>query len=195
MDSLPKTRAEALAVGSPRYFTGKPCKHGHIEPRQALNGACPECDREKARRRLPKFRAERKIRRKNDAAFIEKERAESRVRVRERYQRTGGEYDRKYRIENAEKVNTKNRNRLARIRNARGSHTPNDVQEILALQGKKCAYCRTDISDNYHVDHIIPVSKGGDNGRRNIQCLCPTCNVRKAASDPIDYARSLGLLL
>jgi hypothetical protein len=41
-DDLPKTRAEAIAAGAPRYFTGKPCKHGHVAPRYA-GGGCVEC--------------------------------------------------------------------------------------------------------------------------------------------------------
>ena len=40
--NLPKTRAEARATGAQHYFTGEPCKHGHIAPRKT-KGACIEC--------------------------------------------------------------------------------------------------------------------------------------------------------
>jgi hypothetical protein len=40
--SLPKTRAEAKASGAKYYFTGEPCKHGHIAPRKT-KGVCLEC--------------------------------------------------------------------------------------------------------------------------------------------------------
>jgi len=40
--NLPKTRAEAKASGAKYYFTGEPCKHGHIAPRKT-KGACVEC--------------------------------------------------------------------------------------------------------------------------------------------------------
>jgi 5-methylcytosine-specific restriction endonuclease McrA len=40
--NLPKTRAEAKAMGAKYYFTGEPCKHGHIAPRKT-KGACVEC--------------------------------------------------------------------------------------------------------------------------------------------------------
>jgi 5-methylcytosine-specific restriction endonuclease McrA len=40
--NLPKTRAEAKATGATHYFTGEPCKHGHIAPRKT-KGACVEC--------------------------------------------------------------------------------------------------------------------------------------------------------
>ena len=39
---LPTTRAEAKAIGAKHYFTGEPCKHGHIAPRKT-KGACIEC--------------------------------------------------------------------------------------------------------------------------------------------------------
>lgn len=42
---LPRTRAEALALGLPRYFTGKPCKHGHVADRRVTVG-CSECLRQ-----------------------------------------------------------------------------------------------------------------------------------------------------
>jgi 5-methylcytosine-specific restriction endonuclease McrA len=40
--NLPKTRAEAKAAGAKYYFTGEPCKHGHIAARKT-KGACTEC--------------------------------------------------------------------------------------------------------------------------------------------------------
>lgn len=40
--NLPKTRAEAKAAGASHYFTGEPCKHGHVAPRKT-KGACTEC--------------------------------------------------------------------------------------------------------------------------------------------------------
>ena len=40
--TLPKSRAEAKATGAKHYFTGEPCKHGHVAPRKT-KGACIEC--------------------------------------------------------------------------------------------------------------------------------------------------------
>lgn len=40
--NLPKTRAEAKAAGAKYYFTGEPCKHGHVAPRKT-KGSCLEC--------------------------------------------------------------------------------------------------------------------------------------------------------
>jgi len=38
-------RKEALALGLKRYFTGKPCKRGHLAQR-LLCGRCVACSRE-----------------------------------------------------------------------------------------------------------------------------------------------------
>lgn len=40
--NLPKTRKEAQELKATHYFTGEPCKHGHIAPRKT-KGACIEC--------------------------------------------------------------------------------------------------------------------------------------------------------
>lgn len=44
------TRAGAKSIGLKRYFTGKPCKHGHICERITANGVCLECSKEIERR-------------------------------------------------------------------------------------------------------------------------------------------------
>lgn len=40
--NLPTSRAEAKAQGALYYFTGLPCKHGHVAPRKT-KGACVDC--------------------------------------------------------------------------------------------------------------------------------------------------------
>jgi hypothetical protein len=44
------TRAEAKAAGKTRYFTGVPCKQGHLAERTTTNGECAECYRAKKRK-------------------------------------------------------------------------------------------------------------------------------------------------
>jgi hypothetical protein len=69
------------------------------------------------------------------------------------------------------------------------------IKQLLSLQKSKCAICKTDLSNTYHVDHIMPLAKNGEHIPENIQILCPSCNVRKSSKDPIDYMQSLGFLL
>jgi hypothetical protein len=41
--TLPQSRAEARAVGTLHYFTGKPCRQGHRAPRIVSNDHCTVC--------------------------------------------------------------------------------------------------------------------------------------------------------
>lgn len=48
MAQLPSSRALALAAENDYYFTGKPCKNGHIDVRRASGGHCMTCARDTA---------------------------------------------------------------------------------------------------------------------------------------------------
>lgn len=102
--------------------------------------------------------------------------------------------DRLYYLSNKDRFLVYARSRRALKRNASGRHSASDIHRILEAQKNRCAYCREKLSKR-HVDHITPLVLGGSNGRRNLQILCPSCNLRKGAKDPIDYARQLGRLI
>lgn len=42
---MSRTRLEAVAQGHKRYFTGVPCRHGHLAERRTHNSECCECAR------------------------------------------------------------------------------------------------------------------------------------------------------
>lgn len=46
-DGLPRTRAEAKALGVKWYFTGAPCLRGHVAERLASTKMCRECNRQR----------------------------------------------------------------------------------------------------------------------------------------------------
>lgn len=101
----------------------------------------------------------------------------------------------KWKLANQQAVTTHHRNRKARKRNAEGSHTAADIQQLLILQKSKCAVCRVSIAKGYHVDHVIPLALNGGNGKDNLQLLCPHCNLSKNAQHPVDFMQSRGMLL
>lgn len=76
-----------------------------------------------------------------------------------------------------------------------GVYFATDVRAIGEAQKHRCAYCRASVRSAFHMDHIVPLIRGGSNDRRNIQLLCAPCNLKKGASDPINYAQSLGRLI
>ena len=85
-------------------------------------------------------------------------------------------------------------------RAAEGHFTVATIKALLTAQQYRCANpaCPTrrySIRKRYHVDHIIPLSRGGCNNASNIQILCPACNMRKHDKDPFSWAISNGYLL
>lgn len=85
--------------------------------------------------------------------------------------------------------------RRARKMKGSGSYTKEDVVSLLREQRGRCAYCRKDITKQYAVDHVVPVRLGGSSNRSNLQLTCRICNSSKGGKHPIDFARSLGLLV
>lgn len=262
------TRAEAKAAGLHRFFTGKPCKHGHLAQRLVGHAGCIVCSKaraavwwaqnpEKAAARRQKYRAENREqiasqrqeyrrthreqlnedarrRRAADpskaAAYAASWRAANRAKVREYEQKSRIKRQAKrreewvrwaqrskerlkdyqqankvrakirsqrWRHENRDAVNAITHRRRARLRGAVGSYTPDDVRNLFDLQKGKCAHswCRSSLAKGYHIDHVIPLARGGANDRRNIQLLCAPCNHRKNAKHPVDFAQENGLLL
>jgi 5-methylcytosine-specific restriction endonuclease McrA len=85
--------------------------------------------------------------------------------------------------------------RRARKRAAEGSHTVDELKALFQRQRGKCAYCGVSIRNGYHIDHVIPLARGGSNWIANIALACAKCNLTKSATDPIVFARRLGKLL
>jgi 5-methylcytosine-specific restriction endonuclease McrA len=85
--------------------------------------------------------------------------------------------------------------RRARERGAEGQFTAAEIRSIFTAQRGRCAMCRDSLRKGKHLDHIMPLALGGSNYARNLQWLCPTCNHRKNAKHPLEFARHVGLLL
>jgi 5-methylcytosine-specific restriction endonuclease McrA len=183
-----------------RYFTGKPCKRGHLSERWVKTKICIACSRES----LKKFRDEnlesvrvstRAQTARWRAANPGKETARAanwRANNPEKARETVREWARR----NPDKRVAKEHRRRARKAGAGGSYTVEDLREIHASQRGRCAYCSTRVSPrSWHVDHIVALSRGGDNSRRNIQILCEPCNLSKGSRDALDFVRSRGGLI
>lgn len=183
---------EAKKLGKSRYFTGRPCKNGHVAERRVKGRQCVECAKEKDLETRPK-----------------------RIEYFKNYQKKNPdkarEASRKYNSNNREKrreENAKRRKRpdqklkRAQWQRARenskrgfgGRVSREEIEEIRQSQKNKCAECRAKLKD-YHVDHIVPVCLGGSSDKSNLQLLCPPCNLRKGSKDPYEWAEENGRLL
>lgn len=81
--------------------------------------------------------------------------------------------------------------RRSLLAGAEGRYTKADISAMKLKQGNRCACCHDALTD-YHVDHVIPLTKGGTNWPDNLQLLCPTCNRSKGNKLPhefIEYRR------
>lgn len=83
----------------------------------------------------------------------------------------------------------------ARRAKANAKFTTGFIDWLGNKQKWKCACCRISIKTRRHIDHITPLKKGGAHERQNIQLLCPPCNMRKQAKDPITFMQEMGFLL
>lgn len=90
--------------------------------------------------------------------------------------------------------------RRANKKAAGGKFTAQQIETLKRRQHYRCAYCPAKLKDGYHIDHIVPLTpqageRRGSNTIRNIQLLCPPCNLKKKNLPPEKFARKLGLLL
>lgn len=96
---------------------------------------------------------------------------------------------------NPEAVRITGHNYRARKRANGGKLSKGLSAKLFKLQQGKCPCCSKPLGDNYHLDHIIPIKRGGVNEDWNIQLLRQQCNNQKCAKDPITFMQSKGFLI
>lgn len=64
--------------------------------------------------------------------------------------------------------------------NAEGTYTNQDVRNLFEDQEERCFFCGIRISWNipadYHIDHLMPLNRGGSNWPDNLVLACGSCN-------------------
>lgn len=82
----------------------------------------------------------------------------------------------RWRQANHDKVIAQKRTRRSRKRGAKTYVV--SAKELKTLYSRPCCVCGSKI--NIEIDHIVPLSKGGDHSIGNLQPLCKPCNLSKS---------------
>lgn len=98
-----------------------------------------------------------------------------RIEMKNRKNYKGGEETKKQR-----RVFYENKRRVAKFGNG-GSHTIEEWEDLKRLHNFTCLSCkRKEPEIKLTKDHIIPVTKSGNDNIENIQPLCKSCNSKKS---------------
>ena len=223
------SREDAIKIGQAWFFSGVPCKNGHIDKKGTKRWNCYQCTRElsKIRRQKnkEKISEQKKAYYRRNAEKINKKAKDNYPNVKEERQSYLKEYYQKnkeklkeksseYFKENKEKVykykklwnktdngiiNKKRNKANRRDREREGNIKAADIKELIKNSKDVCYWCNSKLnkkdSSAFHLDHYVPLSKGGLNSIENIVISCPSCNMNKKAKDPYEFAISRGRLL
>jgi len=169
------SRPDARAEGRQFYFTGKPCKHGHVSLRRVHNHECYECARilrKKWQENNPGYatKAMRAFTAKNPNWFKDYYWQDTERR---------SEWHKKWISQNPDKVYAYNSNRRAlKISATPGWYQEDKVEEIFAT----CIRISSESGIKHNVDHIVPLNSSyvcGLHWHGNMQILTQTENFSK----------------
>lgn len=203
-------------------YQGSPCKRGHPGIRYVRGKGCVDCHRETAARRQaakPKhprvlLSDDEKVRRKRESErrYADRNRETRNRRRRETrandpaYRERATAYQLAHERRNRDATRARKRDwyranpdtrtaqrhaRRAAQRDALGRHNGRQLRAILNAQGGRCAYC--DESRGLHLDHVIPLTRGGSNWPWNLQYLCGAHNTSKGTRTDAEFRALLGL--
>ena len=168
-------RKEAKALGLPRYFTGQPCKHGHIAERSTSGGGCFDCRNQYQRENRQYFK-DYWNKNKDRAKEIWTKHNEKKKHLWPEYYAKNREkiiaYQKKYRNDPSNKEKIRQAKRIYREENKsylnalkaaykankKGS-TPDWVNhDEIAKHYDKCKRLNNQAGYiKYHVDHVVPL--------------------------------------
>ena len=198
------TRKQAQEQGLTRYFTGKPCKHGHVAERQTAKGVCEECHRihRRSKKGAETRRAWYAEKMETDEDFRQAKARDARKHYHDVMKHDPERMARHYeQCAAAAKKDRAGRNAIRRAFNARNpgygrehvvarraqmKHT--DLTTTEQAQVKALYHLRLRLTREtgveYHVDHRIPLSKGGKHHPDNLWVIPAVENLRKGAKLP-----------
>lgn len=97
--------------------------------------------------------------------------------------------------EHSTKIYAKERQDI--IKRSRYSINKEDIGKIFDIQSGECYYCGTPFEDDFgvknrfHVDHLIPLSLGGQHSPLNLVIACIECNLKKCKKTEEEFFKVL----
>ncbi len=143
--------------------------------------------------------SQKKIYLNDNRDAINQKRSEKRLDNIDYYREKGREYYNKNRKHILRlSLPHSSKRRALKVTTEDGTITHESLSELVIKQKGKCYYCSVDLDfDTFravHLDHYIPLSKGGTHSIHNVVYSCSSCNLRKNAKDPIEFANKMGKL-
>lgn len=173
--SDPSARRKAIEAGKPRYFTGLPCKHGHISDRW-VDGACVKCTQQRRSRGSQASRG--KTFRRSDGTARQKALKEGKTRYFSGIPCKHGhiaerDVSRSYCVECSRLSRQMRQSDRARRLRDKYKLTLVSLEKMRKVQAGCCALCGDTFADNpqkMHIDHCHISQKV-----RGL--LCADCNI------------------
>ena len=108
-----------------------------------------------------------------------KENPEKVLEIQRKHYRQNPQLWKRWKARNPDKVKTyKARYRFLKKNNLGNFHSWM-VRYYRYVQQNRCFYCNCDISKGYHLEHMVPLTKGGKHCWTNTCLSCESCNHRK----------------
>ncbi len=160
--------------------------------KSGLRSMCKVCNKEYDVTRATLKNERKKERRRSNPEVAERMRLIDRLSIR-RHAKVISERKKNYYDLHPEQRRVEAHRRRARERNVGGKYIAKDIQDQFKRQKGKCYYCSNKLI-KYHVDHIIPISRGGTNTKDNLVITCPSCNCSKHNKLPHEWPEGGRLL-
>ena len=149
--------------------------------KSGLNSSCKECIKARSKIQYQKHLAQRL---QDKSVYRETHRADLREKAAE-YRKQSWDVNKLWRTSNREKIRLTAARRRARVRgNTIGLVTVRDVKSMLT---KPCTYCG---NKSEHIDHVIPLARGGSHSLGNLAPACQPCNLQKNKKFVIEWKAS-----
>ena len=182
------SRKDAIAQELKYFYTGKPCKHGHLCQRLTSSGNCILCSRVYSKRWAGKNPEAIKLKsRKYSKQAVEHKRRSrlkdpegERIKARDRYRKNREKIIgqvRAWQIANPGKKSAQDAKRRG-WKHDWYTNCPNDLRREQAIY-LECERITRETGIEHHVDHIWPLSKGGPHLWYNLQIIPAAQNLSK----------------